>query len=183
MGKDVQYINPSAVRMPGWGFYASRSMAGEPSASPVNLGARFERYPFARREHRGGERYDPNTDLVLIGGLGNTPTDTGGQSASPANRPGEWASRCAPRKRQVIRGGYGLSIDPDTNRYMRDSYPATVATQYNAPEHPGGGGQLPHGPSRPRVVPDLNTGSIAIPKAVRTVTWPVDYRRGYFQSF
>ncbi|HTM47888.1 MAG TPA: TonB-dependent receptor [Bryobacteraceae bacterium] len=76
MGKDVQYINPAAVRMPGWGFYL-RDQWQVSRKLTLNYGARFERYPFAKRDHRGGERYDPNTDLVLIGGLGSTPTDTG----------------------------------------------------------------------------------------------------------
>ena len=48
MGKDVQYINPSAVRMPGLGILCARSMAGELGKLTVNFGARFERYPFAR---------------------------------------------------------------------------------------------------------------------------------------
>jgi outer membrane receptor protein involved in Fe transport len=76
MGKDVQYVNPAAVRMPGWGFYARDQWQVTRKLS-LDFGARFERYPFATRDHRGGERYDPETDQVLIGGVGSTPTDTG----------------------------------------------------------------------------------------------------------
>jgi ABC-type antimicrobial peptide transport system permease subunit len=72
MGKDVQYINPAAVRMPGYGFYA-RDQWQVNRKLTVNYGMRFERYPFARRDHRGGERYDPVTDKVLVGGVGGTP--------------------------------------------------------------------------------------------------------------
>ncbi|MEP7363124.1 MAG: TonB-dependent receptor [Acidobacteriota bacterium] len=180
MGKDVQYINPSAVRMPGWGFYA-RDQWQVNRKLTLNIGARFERYPFARRDHRGGERYDPNTDLVLIGGLGNTPTDTGVKVPRLQVGPRLGIAYRATEK-TVIRLGYGISIDPDTNRYMRDSYPATVSSQFNAPSTFEAAGSFRTGIPAV-VVPDLNTGAIAIPKTVGTVTWPESYDRGYFQSF
>ncbi|MGH9659958.1 MAG: hypothetical protein ACRD96_15520, partial [Bryobacteraceae bacterium] len=180
MGKDVQYINPAAVRMPGWGFYA-RDQWQISRKLTVNFGARFERYPFASRDHRGGERYDPETDLVLIGGLGNTPRDTG------VNVP---ALQVAPRLgiayrtdvKTVIRAGYGISIDPDSFRRMRDSYPATVSSQFNAPSTLQAAGSFRTGIPAV-VVPDLNSGAIAIPRTVGTITWPTQYRRGYFQSW
>jgi hypothetical protein len=180
MGKDIQYINPAAVRMPGWGFYA-RDQWQVTRKLTVNYGMRFERYPFAKRDHRGGERYDPNTDLVLIGGVGNTPTDTGVQVP---------ALQVAPRlgiayrltDKTVVRTGYGISIDPDTFRYMRDSYPATVSSQFNAPNTLQAAGAFRTG-IPPVTVPALNQGSIVIPLTVGTVTWPERFRRGYFQSF
>jgi len=180
MGKDVQYINPSAVRMPGWGFYA-RDQWQVNRRLTLDIGARFERYPFARRDHRGGERYDPNTDLVLIGGVGSTPTDTGVKVPRLQVGPRIGVSFRATEK-TVIRAGYGISIDPDTNRYMRDSYPATVSSQFTAPSTVQAAGSLRTGIPAV-VVPDLNTGAITIPKTVGTVTWPEEYRRGYFQSF
>jgi hypothetical protein len=180
MGKDVQYINPAAVRMPGWGFYA-RDQWQITRKLTVNYGARFERYPFATRDHRGGERYDPDTNLVLIGGLGNTPTDTGVKvpRLQVAPRAG-FAYRVDDKT--VLRAGYGISIDPDSFRRMRDSYPATVSSQFNAPNTLAAAGSFRTG-IPPVTVPDLNTGAIAIPNAVGTVTWPVNYRRGYFQSW
>ena len=62
--------------MPGWGFYA-RDQWQVTRKLTVNYGTRYEYYPFATRDHRGAERYDPDIDKVLIGGLGNVPTDTG----------------------------------------------------------------------------------------------------------
>lgn len=180
MGKDVQYVNPAAVRMPGWGFYA-RDQWQLSRKLTVNYGMRFERYPFATRDHRGGERYDPETDLVLIGGLGNTPTDTGVRVPRLQAAPRIGIAYRA-NDRTVIRAGYGISIDPDSFRRMRDSYPATVSSQFNAPSTFEAAGSFRTG-IPPVVVPDLNTGAIAIPRAVGTVTWPTEYRRGYFQSW
>ncbi len=180
MGKDVQYINPAAVRMPGWGFYA-RDQWQVTRKLTVNYGARFERYPFATRDHRGGERYDPDTDLVLIGGVGSTPTDTGVKVPKLQVAP-RFGLAYRFTEKTVFRAGYGISVDPDSFRRMRDSYPATVSSQFNAPSTLEAAGSFRTGIPAV-VVPSLNTGSIAIPKAVGTVTWPVDYRRGYFQSW
>lgn len=180
MGKDVQYINPAAVRMPGWGFYA-RDQWQLSRKLTLNYGARFERYPFATRDHRGGERYDPETDLVLIGGLGNTPTDTGVKVPRLQVAP-RFGLAYRMNERTVLRAGYGISIDPDSFRRMRDSYPATVSSQFNAPSTFEAAGSFRTGIPAV-VVPDLNSGVITIPKTVGTVTWPTVYNRGYFQSW
>ncbi|MEY3284507.1 MAG: hypothetical protein RIR86_2520, partial [Acidobacteriota bacterium] len=50
MGKDLQNINPAAVRMPGWGVYA-RDQWQVTRSLTINYGTRFERYPFATRDH------------------------------------------------------------------------------------------------------------------------------------
>lgn len=180
MGKDVQYINPAAVRMPGYGFYA-RDQWQVTRKLTLNYGARFERYPFATRDHRGGERYDPATDKVLVGGVGGVPEDTGVDVG---------IGQIAPRvgiayrmtDRTVIRAGYGISIDPDSFRYMRDSYPATISSQFSGASTFQAAGTLRTG--IPAVVgPSLNQGIIDLPLAVGTTTFPQKYNRGYFQSF
>jgi hypothetical protein len=180
MGKDVQYVNPAAVRMPGYGFYA-RDQWQVNRKLTINFGARFERYPFATRDHRGGERYVAETDEVLIGGVGGIPTDTGVRVP---------AIQVAPRiglayratERTVFRAGYGISIDPDSYRRMRDSYPATISSQFGGASAFQAAGSLRTG--IPEIVgPDLTQGRITLPLAVGTLTWPEEYRRGYFQSF
>lgn len=180
LGKDVQYINPSAVRMPGYGFYA-RDQWQVTRKLTINIGARFERYPFARRDHRGGERYDPETDLVLIGGVGSVPTDTGVKVPVLQVAPRFHIAYRATEK-TVIRAGYGISVDPDSFRYMRDSYPAVISLQQNAPSTFEAAGTLRTG--IPAIVgPDVSSGIIPIPRTVATSSWPEEYRRGYFQSF
>ncbi|MBX5494709.1 MAG: TonB-dependent receptor [Bryobacteraceae bacterium] len=180
LGKDVQYINPAAVRMPGYGFYA-RDQWQVTRKLTLNFGARFERYPFATRDHRGGERYDPATDKVLVGGLGGVPEDTGVKVP---------VLQVAPRlgiayratERTVVRAGYGISIDPDSFRYMRDSYPVTISSQFSGANSYQAAGSLRTG--IPEIVgPDLSQGIIDLPLAVGTTTFPEEYRRGYIQSF
>ncbi len=180
MGKDVQYINPAAVRMPGYGFYA-RDQWQVTRKLTVNYGVRYEKYPFATRDHRGGERYDEKTDKVLVGGVGSTPTDTGVDVGL-----GQLAPRLGiayrANDKTVIRAGYGISIDPDSFRRMRDSYPATISSQFSGATTFQAAGNLRTG--IPAVVgPALNQGVIDLPLAVGTTTFPEKFNRGYIQSF
>ncbi len=180
MGKDVQYINPAAVRMPGYGFYA-RDQWQVTRKLTVNYGARFERYPFATRDHRGGERYDAVTDKVLIGGVGSTPRDTGVDVGLGQIAPRLGIAYRA-NDRTVFRAGYGISVDPDSFRRMRDSYPATISSQFSGASTFQAAGTLRTG--IPAVQgPSLNQGVIDLPLAVGTTTFPETFNRGYIQSF
>jgi hypothetical protein len=179
-GKDVQYINPSAVRMPAWGIYI-RDQWQVNRKLTLNYGTRFERYPYAYRDHRGAERYDVDLDRVLIGGLGNVPKDQGVDVGL-----GQFAPRFGiawrANDRMVLRLGYGISVDPDSFRRLRDNYPATVSTTFNAPSTLEAAGTLRTGiPAI--VVPALDSGIIALPSAVNTNTVPTKFNRGYIQSF
>ena len=180
MGKDVQYVNPSAVRMPSYGFYIRDNWQVNRKLT-LSYGTRYERYPFATRDHRGGERYDPLTDRVLIGGVGGTPTSTGVNVG---------IGQLAPRlgiayrvsNRTVLRGGFGISIDPGSFRYLRDGYPAVVSLQVTGATTYQSAGTLRIG--LPEVVgPDLSKGTISLPLNVGDTTFPENYNRGYIKSY
>jgi hypothetical protein len=180
MGKDVQNINPAAVRMPSYGFYA-RDQWQVNRKLTLNYGMRYEYYPFATRDHRGGERYDPRINRVLIGGVGNTPRDTGVDVGWGQIAPRLGIAYRATEK-TVFRLGYGISIDPNSFRSMRDAYPATISTQFSGATTFIAAGNLRTG--IPAVVPpDVSSGSIMLPNAVGTVTFPERFNRGYIQSF
>ena len=179
MGKDLQNINPAAVRMPGWGVYA-RDQWQVTRTLTINYGTRFERYPFATRDHRGAERYDPVSDRVLIGGLGSTPEDTGVDVGL-----GQFAPRLGiawrATEKTVVRLGYGISIDPNSFRNMRDAYPATISLQLSGATSFQSAGRLSTG--LPAIVsPDISSGSVALPTAIGTQTFPQTFNRGYIQS-
>jgi Carboxypeptidase regulatory-like domain/TonB dependent receptor len=180
MGKDVQNINPAAVRMPSYGFYA-RDQWQVNRKLTLNYGMRYEYYPFATRDHRGGERYDASINRVLIGGLGSTPRDTGVDVGWGQIAPRLGIAYRATEK-TVFRVGYGISIDPNSFRSMRDAYPATISTQFSGTTSFLAAGNLRTG--IPAVVPpDVSSGSILLPAAVGTVTFPQVFNRGYIQSF
>ncbi len=180
MGKDLQFNNPATVRMPGWGIYA-RDQWQVTRKLTLNFGTRYEIYPFARRDHRGADRYDPITDQVLIGGLGGTPENTGVDVGK-----GQLAPRLGiawrVTEKTVIRMGYGISIDPNSFRHMRDAYPATISLQLSGATSLRAAGTLQAG--LPAILsPDISAGSIALPANIGTQTFPQVFNRGYIQSF
>ncbi len=180
MGKDLQFINPDAVRMPSWGIYA-RDQWQVTRKLTLNYGMRYEYYPFATRDHRGGERYDPETNQVLVGGLGNVPEDTGLDVGRGQIAP-RFGLAYRVTEKTVVRAGYGISIDPNSFRYLRDAYPAVISSQFSGASTFQAAGSLRTGiPSVP--LPDLSQGVIDLPRAVGTQTFPRVYNRGYIQSF
>ena len=85
-------------------------------------------------------------------------------------------------EKTVIRTGAGISVDPNTFRYLRDDYPATISTQYSGANAYQAAGTLRTG--IPSVVgPDLNQTSFMLPAAVGTTTFPQVFNRGYIESY
>lgn len=180
MGKDVQYINPAAVRMPSHGFYIRDNWQVNRKLT-LNYGVRFERFPFGTRDHRGFERYDIDSDRVIVGGVGSNPKDTGVDVGI-----GKWAPRIGLAYRltekTVIRAGYGMSVDPISFKNMRDAYPATISSQFSGATNFQAAGSLRTG--IPAVQgPDLTQGTLILPPALQTTTFPTDFRRGHINSF
>lgn len=171
MGKDVQYMNPATVRMPSYGIYARDNWQVSRKLT-IDYGMRYEFYPAPRRDHWAGERYDPNTDKVYRGGY-----DVGRGQVAPrigiAYRMNE---------KTVVRSGFGISVDPNSFRYLRDAYPATISTQYSGANSLLAGGTLRTG--IPEVVgPDLSQSVFSLPLAVNTTTFPQKFDRGYIESY
>jgi hypothetical protein len=171
MGKDVQYLNPATVRMPSFGLYARDSWQISRKLT-LNYGLRYEYYFAPRRDHWAGERYDPTTDIVTRGGY-----DVG---------KGQFAPRLGLayrlNEKTVVRVGAGISVDPNSFRYLRDDYPATISTQYSGATSFQAAGTLRTG--IPAVVgPDLSLTSFPLPLAVGTTTFPQVFHRGYVESW
>jgi hypothetical protein len=171
MGKDVQYLNPATVRMPSYGVYARDSWQVNRKLT-VNYGIRYEFYPPPRRDHWAGERYDPNTDIVSRGGY-----DVGKGQLAP-----RLGIAYRMNDKTVVRVGAGISIDPNSFRYLRDDYPATISTQFTGASSFQQAGTLRTG--IPAVVgPDLKLESFPLPLAVGTTTFPQVFHRGYVESW
>ena len=147
----------------------------------INYGLRWEKYPYSTRAHRGLERYDPTTNQVLVGGVGNVPTDTGVDTGI-----GQFAPRLGLAyrlgTRTVLRAGYGISIDPYSfTVVLRGNYPAITNSQYTGANGFTAAGTLVSG-IPPVSDVSLGNGIIPIPGSVADTLVDPKFRRGYVES-
>lgn len=180
MGKDYQYINPATVRESTYAFYI-RDQWQVTRKLTFDYGVRYERYPFATRDHFGGNIYDPTTNLSYLGGVNGVPENAGVDVGF-----GQLAPRLGIAYRlndkTVIRAGYGISSDPGYFTYMRDAYPAVISQQFSGASSYAAAGSLATG--LPALVgPDLSLGKYPLPTNVGTNTYPQDFHRGYIESY
>jgi len=180
MGISTEYINPATVRQSSYAFYA-RDQWQVNRRLTVSYGIRYELYPFATRDNYGADIYNPVTGIVCLGGVAGNPHDCGVNvgSGQVAPRIGI-AYRMNPKT--VLRLGYGVSIDPNSYRAMRDAYPATIAESISGATSYQAAGSLATG-IPPIVGPLLSQGSFPLPTTITTTTYPANYRRGYIESF
>jgi hypothetical protein len=159
----------------------------------LNLGLRYEYFPLIHRVDRGIERWDPYTNIVTLGGVGNVPRNNGITVSKKlfAPRVG-FAYRAG--ENWVIRSGYGITWDPlPFSRPLRGLYPATltgswgsgdVAAQFRDTGF-GWFNTLDRGiPDVP--IPDISTGVLTLPNNVDMgprSPWGGLLHRGYIQSW
>ena len=150
----------------------------------VSLGLRWEYYPVMMRKNSGIERYDVDTDKVLLGGIGGNPNNAG-TITSNRNFAPRFGLAYRLGQKSVVRAGYGISIDPSLSSFfMLTPYPAVISSNFidlNAPYVPfrpieNGFPEIP--------VPNLSSGIVNIPGTVSTGSLDKGpLRRGYVQSF
>ncbi len=180
LGISTEYINPATVRESMYAFYA-RDQWQVTRKLTLSYGIRYEVYPIATRDNYGADIYNPNTGVVCLGGLNNSPKDCG---VSTGN--GTWGPRIGLAYRfndkTVIRAGYGISVDPNSYRAMRDAYPAIIGESISGATSFQAAGSLATG--IPAIVgPNLSNGQpIVLPTNVTTTTFPTNYHRGYIES-
>jgi hypothetical protein len=181
MGKAYQFYDPMATREFQQGYYVRDNWQATRKLS-VNIGMRFEHFPIMNRGEFGIERYDPETNKVLIGGRGNVPRDAGTNAATLMYAP-RIGLAYRFNEKTVIRAGYGITNDPyPLSRPLRSPFPAVLVDEYIATGF-GFAGSLATGIPAARF-PDLSSGIIDIPNTFTTNSLQAgDFRRGYIQSF
>jgi hypothetical protein len=180
LGISTEYINPATVREAMYAFYA-RDQWQVSRKFTVSYGIRYELYPLATRDHYGADIYNPNTGVVCLGGLDGAPKDCGVNVGD-----GNWGPRLGLAYRfndkTVIRAGYGISVDPNSYRAMRDAYPATIGESISGATSFQAAGTLTTG--IPAIIgPNLSGNApIILPTTITTTTYPMNYHRGYIES-
>lgn len=198
-GKARQLFNPNAERWGTWAWYVQDQWQMTPKMT-LNLGLRWEYYPFAYADNGKGLRLlNLETGMVSIGGYGDVPENDRADVGS-----GQFLPRVGfaynIRPDTVLRAGYGLTADPyDPYHVLLNAYPsllldnnqpantanyvpAASLTGLNGSGLGGGSYSVPTGlvliPQ-----PNLSSGQIALPTSATTTTVPNPYNRGYINSY
>jgi hypothetical protein len=149
----------------------------------LTLGMRWEYYPIMTYAQYGMVRFDPTSGNVYIGGEGGIPSDNGNSTSKKGFAP-RFGLAYRLGAKTVLRGGYGISIDPQgPMAQMLFSYPNVVLQSFA-----GNTSYIPYGPIAngipPIPVPNITTGVVPLPLAISTTSMqPGPYIRGYVQSY
>ncbi|MCB1022023.1 MAG: TonB-dependent receptor [Acidobacteria bacterium] len=148
-----------------------------------NYGIRAEFFPFPTRSDRGVERYDFNTNNMLLCGVGPTPKDCGVTVGRRQVLPRAGLAYRA-TDTFVIRAGYGITSDPfNWARPLRTNYPIMAVQNLTQANSWVAATTLREG--LPVVTaPDTASGVLPQPlTAAATVIEPTNAVRGYIQSW
>jgi hypothetical protein len=150
----------------------------------LNLGLRYEYYPLITRKDRGIERWDPDTNKVYLGGIGNVPRSAGMTTSKKLFGPRVgFAYRI--NDSTVIRSGYGITYDPlPFSRPLRGLYPASVGANWVSESYLWFNTIDQGIPAVP--IPDISSGIIDLPPDVDMgprSAWAGEIHRGYIQSW
>ncbi len=148
----------------------------------LTMGTRWEHYPMPQREDRGIERYDFNTNQMLVCGAGGIPDDCGVKMSKRLFSPRigiAWRVTDS----FVVRTGYGLTYDPiSLARIFRTNYPMLIALNVPQPNPAAPAGLLRNG--IPTVLaPDISSGRVTVPSGVSITTLGDEFVRPYIQSW
>jgi hypothetical protein len=149
----------------------------------LTLGVRWEYYPIMTYAHFGMVRFDAGTGNVNVGGFGTVPSSTGNTTSKKQFAP-RFGLAYRLGSKGVIRGGYGISVDPQgPTAQMLFSYPNTVQQSWA-----GNTAYIPYGPIANGIPdipsPNLSSGTVPLPLATSTTSLPPGpYKRGYIESY
>ncbi len=148
----------------------------------LSYGTRYEYFPMPARGDRGMERYDFNTNQMLICGIGKVPKDCGTEVGKWYFSPRLGIAYRANEK-TVLRSGFGINWDPwNLARPLRTNYPVLAALNIAAPASLGYATTLRQGlPNVP--VPSLDNGVIPVPGNYAVTTTSDKFTRGYILTW
>ncbi len=190
LGRLSENVAPYTTRNKALSFYVRDQWQINPRLT-LSYGTRYEYFPIPTRNDRGLERYNVNTNMMEIGGVGSIPTNLGVKVSTRLFAP-RLGLAWRPNEKLVIRAGYGISNDPYAlARPMRTNHPILtnlVVMSENffwARSSSSGALQANRFSEGIPPVPDVGVGNgvIAMPTDVSVVTLPDEFDRGYIQSW
>jgi hypothetical protein len=173
--------SPITTRNWAQGFYVRDQWQATRNFT-VTMGLRHEYYPMPTRANRGMELYDPDTNMMLIGGVGSIPEDLGVKMSRKLFAPRIGLAYRIGTK-WVLRSGFGINTDPyPLARPLRTNYPILISSTTPAANTFQFVSRTEDG-IPPIVFPDLGNGIIPIPPTVTLRTLDKEFKRGYVESF
>jgi hypothetical protein len=147
-----------------------------------NFGTRYEYFPLPTRADRGMERYNLDTNQMLVCGVGDVPKNCGTNVGKLYFSPRLGIAYRANEK-TVVRSGFGINWDPwNLARPLRTNYPVLAALNIAAPNSLGWATTLRQGlPEVP--VPSLGNGVIPVPVNYAVNTTDNEFTRGYILNW
>jgi Carboxypeptidase regulatory-like domain/TonB dependent receptor len=180
-GRLLEVDAPYTTRMRSYSFFA-RDQWQAGSKLTISYGLRWEYFPIPTRADRGLERYNPNTNMIEIGGLGALPEDLGIRIEKGLIAPRFGVTyRATPTT--VLRAGFGITNDPySLARPLRTNHPVLINLVVPSEHSWAAAGRLADGiPAIPE--PNLGNGIIPIDGNITAFTLPDEFNRGYIKSF
>ncbi len=152
------------------------------SRMTISFGTRWEYFPVPTRADRGLERYDVNTNQMMIGGVGSVPMDLG-VSVSKALFAPRVGVTYRPTDGTVLRAGFGITNDPYAlARPLRTNHPAVLNLLVNAPNSLAYVSRTSAGiPAIPAA--DVGNGIIPVPSPITVFTLEDEFQRGHVKSW
>lgn len=181
VGKTIVTEVPYRTRNWSYSFYV-RDRWQVNRKLTISYGTRWEYFPMPTRGDRGVERYDWETNQVLVGGFGAVPRNLGVKMSKTLFAPRAGIAY-RPSDTWVVRAGYGITNDPyPLSRPFLHNYPSIVELANDGPNSWTPVGRLADGiPSIP--TPGFGDGVIDIPPDIGASTIDTKFDRGYVQSW
>ena len=184
LGNYVQYVYPLTLRTSELAFYV-RDQYQVNRKLTVNYGVRYEYYPVPREANKGLNIYNIANNTISICGAAAIPANCGINVSKKLFAPSVGIA-FRPFENFVIRTGYALSPQTDASmgRQAIQSYPNEAQSTLNGPNSfvPAGTVSVTGAPVIPQ--PTIVNGMVQVPANTGNLfTNPVDFVRGYFQSY
>ena len=177
----LKLVEPYTTRNWQYSLYV-RDQWQPTSKLTISYGTRWEYFPVPRRAGRGLERFNVETNQIMIGGVGSVPMDLGVSVSKTMFAPRAGITYRATSK-SVLRAGFGITNDPySLARPLRTNHPAVLNLLLDAPNTFGFVSRTADG--IPAIAePDLGNGLVSVPSPITVFTLPDKFERGQIRSW
>jgi hypothetical protein len=177
----LKLVEPYTTRNWQYSLYI-RDQWQASSKITVSFGTRWEYFPVPTRATRGLERYNVETNQMMIGGIGDVPKNVGVKVSKTLFAP-RVGITFRPAEGMVLRAGFGITNDPYAlARPLRTNHPAVLNLLVDAPNSLAYSSRTSEG--IPLIAdPDLGNGTVSVPSPITVFTLPDDFKRGYIRSW